>query len=122
MQSGQDVAETRSWQIANDAPSGTITGKVYSNEGITPLSGKTVAVSLNGAAAAGTAVTDAGGQYTISGLTFTGGTIVSLYLDNNTENAVTVSTGSGSGMTGMTLIQDELIVRSGTGNATIRYQ
>ncbi len=121
MQSEQDVwQETRSWQIANDAPSGTITGKVYSNEGITPLAGKTVAVSLNGAAAAGTAVTDAGGQYTISGLTFTGGTIVSLYLDNNTENAVTVSTGSGGGMTGMTLYQDQLIIRSGTGgNATI---
>jgi hypothetical protein len=91
-----------------------ITGTVYSDEGITPLTGVTVAASLNG----GTATTDAvdtGGQYTITSLAMTGGSILALYLENASQDAVTVTLGSGSSMTGVHLYQDHLIVRGNTG-------
>ncbi len=109
-----DSGNNTNWTLGN--LSYTITGKVYTNEGITSIaSGRSVAVSINGAAAAGTATTDAGGQFTISNLTITGGSILTLYLDGATEKAVTVTTGSGGSMTGVNLYQDRLIVRSGTG-------
>ncbi|HVW66654.1 MAG TPA: LamG-like jellyroll fold domain-containing protein [Candidatus Peribacteraceae bacterium] len=94
-----------------------ITGTVYSNTGgTTPLTGVKVAVSLNGAAVSGTGTVDNGGQFTIGGISnLTGGTVVALYISGSTNKAVTVSTGSGGSMTGMTLIKNQLIVRSGTG-------
>ncbi len=111
-----DYAEARTWQIANDPGSLSVTGKVYSDaNGTVPLSGVTVAVSVNAAAATTTAV-DAGGQFTVNGLTLTGGSIITMWIDGHaTHKAVTVSLGSGSSMTGFTLIKDSLIVRSGTG-------
>jgi hypothetical protein len=107
--------EDRSWQIANDAENVSITGTVYYATGAI-LPNVTVAASINGAAAAGTDAVDAGGQFTITGLTLTGGSIVTLYIDGSAANkAVTVTTGSGGGMTGVNLIKNQLTVRSGTG-------
>jgi formylmethanofuran dehydrogenase subunit C len=111
--------EQRAWQIANDAV-GSIAGTVYTDEGTTVIgANKTVNVSLNGGTAAGTDETDAGGQYVITGLTMTGGTIVSVYLDNETEDAVTVTLGSGSSMTGLHLYHNRLIVRSDSGSVAL---
>ncbi len=119
--------ENRAWQIANDVGDKSITGTVYSNTGGTvPLTGVKVSVSLNGAAVSGTGTVDAGGQYTITGQTITGGTIVGLYISGasgggGTPNkGMTVSYGSGdsingASMTGMTLIRNNLIIKSGSG-------
>ncbi len=113
-----DSGNNTNWTFV-PAATYSLTGKVYSNTGATtPLTGVTVAASFNGAAAVGSAAVDAGGQFSITGLatsSLTGGTIVTLYIDGATQKAVTVSTGSGGSMTGMTLIQNNLIVRSGTG-------
>src|SRR3989338_612216 len=43
------------------APPPTISGTVYSEEGTTPLTSKTIAISINGASAATTADTDSNG-------------------------------------------------------------
>ncbi len=104
------------WDFSNPAPS--VTGTVYSNTGGTiPLTGVTVALSLNGGTVFGTDDVDNGGQFTITGLsTLTGGSILTLYIDGSIpHDAVTVTTGSGGAMTGITLIRNTVIVRSGTG-------
>jgi len=99
------------------AGSHSITGKVFTDEGTTNIGlNKTVNVSLNGGTSTSTDETDAAGQYVITGLTMTGGTIVTLYLDGETEKAVTVTLGSGSSMTGMHLYQNHVILRSESGS------
>jgi DNA-binding beta-propeller fold protein YncE len=107
-----------------DAGMKRITGTAYADEGLTPLSsGKKVAVSLHGGSVTATGVTIAGGQFTISGtgagLTMTGGTILSVYLDNNAEKGVTVTLGSGSAMSGVHLYQNRLIVRNDSGSVAL---
>ncbi|MEK7218217.1 MAG: hypothetical protein AAB728_01995, partial [Patescibacteria group bacterium] len=98
----------------------SVTGKLTSDEGTTPLSGKVVSVSLNGGAASGSGTTDAGGQFTVTGIAaMTGGTIVTLYVDGATEDAVTVVLGSGGNMTGISLYQNRLIVRSESGSVAL---
>jgi hypothetical protein len=104
--------EPRQWQIASDAVS-NITGKVYAENGTTTLgAGKIVTVSLSGSVAVGSGTTDAGGQYTITGVNLEEGQVISLYLDNQSEKAVTVTLGSGSTMTGVHLRQNYLTVRN----------
>ncbi len=108
-----------------DAEIRSITGKIYSDLGVTPIaSGKKVAVSLNGGPFAATGVTIEGGQYSVAGtgagLNLTGGTIVAVYLDNNAERGVTVTVASGSKvdaetMTGVDIYQNTLIARSDSG-------
>ena len=97
----------------------SITGKVYSDEGVTPLVGAKVGLSLNGGAVSGTGTTDNGGQYTITNSTMTGGSIMSLYLSGNANKAVTVTLSSGATMTGMNLYANNLIVRSDSGAVAI---
>lgn len=102
--------ELRQWQIANDA-SLYITGKLTQQNRVTPIGSKTIAASLNGAAAAGTATTDAGGQFTITGLDMSASTVVTLYVDGDAAvDAVTVMLGSDANMTGTVLIQDTLTI------------
>ncbi len=123
------VAESTNNRITIfDADIRGITGKIYTDNGRTPIAaGKKVAVSLNGAPFAATGVTIAGGQYSITGtgggLAMTGGTVVAVYLDNNGERGVTVTTGSGkstydltSSMTGVDIYQDTLIARTDSGS------
>jgi len=111
--------ELRSWQIANDGLSDSITGTLYRSDRVTKLASKTVAVSRNGGAASATAVTDAGGQFTLTGLTTTGGTIITLYIDGDAQRGVLVTLGSGSSMTGISLYADHLILRSDSGSVAL---
>ncbi|MCD4781303.1 MAG: hypothetical protein K8S27_12255, partial [Candidatus Omnitrophica bacterium] len=90
----------------------SITGTVYTDEGTTNIgSGKTVAISVNGAAAAATDDTDANGVYSLGEVTINSGDVVTLYLDGETEKAVTVTIGSGDGMSGLDLYRNRLITR-----------
>ncbi len=90
----------------------SITGTVYSDEGTTNIgTGKTVAVSINGAAASGTADTDSNGAYSITGLAMVAGDVLTLYIDGETEKAVTVTVSTGANMTGINLYQNDLITR-----------
>lgn len=99
-----------------------ITGKVFSDEGSTGMgASKIVAVALNGNGPdTATGATAGSSFYTIPLFTpMTGGTIVTLYLDNGSEDAAAVTLGSGSSMTGMHLYQDRLIVRSDSGSVAM---
>jgi hypothetical protein len=105
-----EYEEPRQWQVAADSVS-NVTGKVFTKDGA-PLSGKAVAISLNGGVMAGSDTTDAGGEFTITGLSITDGMVVSVYLNDETEKAVTVTIGSGTTMTGINLIENSLIIRN----------
>jgi hypothetical protein len=90
----------------------SISGNVYTDEGSTNMgSGKTVSVSVNGAAAAGSADTDGSGAYSIPGITMAPGDVLALYIDGETEKAVTVTRATGSNMTGIDLYKDDLVTR-----------
>ncbi|PJA67348.1 hypothetical protein CO157_05155, partial [Candidatus Peregrinibacteria bacterium CG_4_9_14_3_um_filter_49_12] len=97
----------------------TIVGTLYSDAGTTPLASKKVSVSFNGGAITDTDPTDAGGQFTLSGANMTGGTIITLYIQDETEDGITVVLGSGGSMTGINLYQDYLIVRSESGTTAV---
>jgi len=97
----------------------TIVGSLYSDEGTTPLAGKAVAISYNGGSVADTAETDAGGQFTLSGASMTGGSVLTLFVQGETQDAITVVLGSGGAMTGISLYQNRLIVRSESGSAAV---
>ncbi|MDD5055483.1 MAG: DUF4082 domain-containing protein [Candidatus Peribacteraceae bacterium] len=112
-----DSGNNTNWSFGVAPPvTSSITGTIYSDEGTTPLNSGTVAVSVNAAAKVTDAV-DGGGQFTITGLTLTGGSLVTLWIDDGTPDAVTVTCGSGSSMTGVHLYQNRLIIRSNTGSS-----
>ncbi len=78
-------------------------------------SGRTVSVSVNGGAAAGSATTAVDGTYTISGITAASGAVVAVYLQGNTEVGVLVTLSTGSDMAGMDIYQNDLVTRSDNG-------
>lgn len=95
-----------------DAQASSISGTVYTNEGSTTMgSGRTVAVSINGAAAAGTTTTASDGTYTVSNLSVTPGDVLTIYLDGASEQAVTVTVATGVNQTAVDLYQNDLITR-----------
>ena len=102
----------------------TIAGTVYSDEGTTRLSGgPTVRVKVNGAGDYSAAASNSGcpsspcGNYSIASITADSGTVLTIYLDEATPNATTVSISSGADLTGIDLYQNRVIVRYETGSS-----
>lgn len=94
------------------AATSSISGTVYTDQGVTTMgAGKTVSVSINGAAAAASTTTASNGTYTLSGLTTSAGDVLNVYLDNNTEKGTTVTVGNGSNLTNIDIYQNYLITR-----------
>src|SRR3989344_2644953 len=97
----------------------TITGTLYQGEGASPLSGKTVSLSSNGGAVADNAVTDGGGQFTLSGAGLAKGDTVTIFVNDGTATGALVVVASGGSMTGMHIYRDRLIVRNATGGVIL---
>ncbi len=96
----------------------SISGTVYVDSGVTAMgSNRHVNVSVNGAASAGEALTGADGTYSLAGITAASGAVLTLYLQGDSENAVTVTKSTGVDMTGVDLYQDHLNLRSDNGVA-----
>lgn len=95
-----------------------ISGVVYNNEGITPVgANRVVAVTFDGGTIRGTGATTSTGNYVIGGLSHSGaGVVVTAFLQDTTEDAVTVTTLSGGDLTGFHLYRNRLIVRSDSGS------
>lgn len=90
----------------------SVAGTAYTDQGTTTMSaGKTVSVSVNGAAASANTTTASDGTYTISGITSVAGDVLTLYLDGNTEKGIAVTVGSGSNLTGINIYENNLIAR-----------
>ena len=111
----EDGGNTSNWFYGD-----SISGTVYTDNGVTNIGvGKLVSASVNGGAVGATDLTDSSGAFTIEGLTTTGGSILTLYLDGESQNAVTVVLASGNAMTNIDLYQNRLIVRSESGAAVV---
>ncbi len=95
-----------------------ISGTVYTDAGVTTMgSGRTVAVSVNGAAAAGTTTTASDGTFTLAAITAASGAVLTIYLQGNTEVGCTVTKSTGSNMTGIDEWQDTQKLRDDNGAA-----
>ena len=95
----------------------TITGTVYVDEGVTDIgSGKKVTLSINGEVASQTVVTDATGTYKFTAPT-SAGDVISIFIDDETENAVTVTVSNGGLLNNVHLFQNHLIVRHDNGGS-----
>ncbi|MBI4970898.1 MAG: hypothetical protein HZC17_03560, partial [Candidatus Omnitrophica bacterium] len=90
-----------------------VSGHVYSDEGVTVLPSVNVSVSINGGAPSLSFGTDASGAYTASGFTLVSGDVVTVYLNTNAgaEKGVTVTISNATGLSGIDIYQNHLIVR-----------
>lgn len=96
----------------------SISGTVYTDRGVTPMgSGRTLNVSVNGAASAASTTTASDGTYTLAGITAASGAVLTIYLQGNTEVGCVVTKSTGSNLTGVDVYQDHLIMRSDNGVA-----
>ena len=101
---------------------GTITdavsGRVYIDEGTTNIgAGKTIRLYVNGVDSGLTDDTDSNGDYLITSVTISASDILTVYLDDETENGATITTSTGSTMFGLDIYQDYLITRSDNGGS-----
>ena len=87
----------------------TFSGTVYTDEGTTNIgANKTVRIAINGADHPTTAETDVAGQYAVSDLILSSGDVVTVYLEDETEDAVAVTVSDGNALAGLDLYQDRL--------------
>jgi len=113
-----DAGSTSNWTYPVDCPQATtaaaavsVGGFAYSGEGTGALTSKTVAISINGAASTDSDTTDGTtGEYSIS-LSISSGDVLTIYLDGESEDAVTVTVTDGNAMTNIDLYQNRLITR-----------
>ena len=100
------------------ATSRTMSGTVYTDEGVTNIgSGKNMAISVNGGVAT-TFVTGANGVYSVA-VNVTTNDKICVYLDNETEKATLVTIILDADLSGFNLYQNHLILRKETGGAGI---
>jgi hypothetical protein len=97
----------------------TVSGTVYSNEGVTALGNQTVQVAINGTNHGTTAESNATtGAYSITDLTLAAGNVITVYLQEEPADAVTVTVSDGFNLpSGVDLYQDRLIVRQDNGGS-----
>ncbi|MDH3326099.1 MAG: hypothetical protein OEM38_05200, partial [Gammaproteobacteria bacterium] len=89
----------------------TISGTVYSDEGITNLgSNKTVRLLVNGVSQ-GTAVTDVNGAYSITYSPASAGDKLLVYIEGDIINGTTATVSDGNALAGLDIYGDRLIVR-----------
>ncbi|MEW5759013.1 MAG: autotransporter-associated beta strand repeat-containing protein, partial [Candidatus Omnitrophota bacterium] len=99
------------WSITGTG--NTFSGTVYSDEGVTPIgAGRTIAIAVNGAAAAGTDDTDVNGIYTIASISIVAGDKIIVYINDEVgETGCTVSIVALDDLSGLDIYQDRVIVR-----------
>ncbi|MBI4970601.1 MAG: hypothetical protein HZC17_02035, partial [Candidatus Omnitrophica bacterium] len=119
--SGNYTFNTTAVTTADILPVGVmISGAVYSDLGVTLLSGAIVTLVINGNVIASTpSPTDINGAYSFSSVTLSNGDRILVYIDNNTvkANTVTVATSSTSDIANLNLYGGYLTI--GNGNATL---
>jgi hypothetical protein len=114
---GNDTAEAAPHWIIT----ATVSGTVYTDEGVTNIgAGKTVRLLVNGASA-GTGVTDASGNFSVTA-GFNPGDALLAFIDGNdgtTTDGTTVTVTNGGALAGFNIYVDHLIARhDNSGNLT----
>ncbi len=114
------VAVTGNTSIVGQA---AISGTVYTDRGVTPLGSRTVRIHVDGVDSGLTDVTAADGTYSVTGTAvdnLTGTEIVTVFIDNETENGVTIVDSVVSGtMSGIDIYQDYLSIRGISTTSTL---
>ncbi|MEX1112544.1 MAG: hypothetical protein WEC84_03705, partial [Candidatus Andersenbacteria bacterium] len=96
----------------------TLSGTVYTDEGSTNIGAdKTVRVAINGTDHGTTDETDASGVYSIADVEAEAGDVITVYLEDETEDAVTVTISDGEDLSSLDLYQDRLITRHDNGGS-----
>ena len=109
---GTANSNTVTRNIAVSQQTAIIAGTVYSDEGTTPIgANKTVRIAINGTDFGTTAETDGSGAYSISGLKLAPGDVLTVYLEDEAQDAVTVTVSDGNDLAGVNLYQNRLIAR-----------
>ncbi len=102
------------------AASVTISGTIYTDEGTTAYNcssnNLTVAIRVNGAGTYSGTCSASDGTYSIGSVSISAGDIVTVFLDGETEKAVTVTRSSNAAISGLDLYQSRLIVRDEDGS------
>lgn len=88
-----------------------IAGTVYSDEGSTPLTSKTVRIAVNGTDGTTTTSNGTTGAYSFTSVSVSSGDVVTLYLEDETQDAVTVTVVGSSNLSSVHIFQDRLITR-----------
>jgi hypothetical protein len=103
----------------------TISGIIYSDEGTSPYNcagtALTVNAKVNGTGGNSAICTAGGGTYSISGVSISAANdVITIFLDNETENAVVITKASSTddNITGLDIYQDRIIVRHEDSPAT----
>ena len=99
----------------------TLSGNVYSDEGVTGLANsRTIKLKVDGGSLYSTTTVASTGQFDFLSVTGTDSSILTVFLDGATEDAVTVSvaTSSQSSITGFNLYQNYLIIRNEATNGS----
>ncbi|MCX5698061.1 MAG: DUF2341 domain-containing protein [Candidatus Omnitrophica bacterium] len=118
VQNSYSGGNNTNWQFGKD-----FFGTVYSDEGTTPIGANiTVAIAVNGAAAAKTAETDASGAFSLISIDVDNGDVLIVYISGETQKGCTVSVIAKEDLTGLNIYQNMVIVRNdysaGTGYTT----
>ncbi|MBU1952205.1 hypothetical protein KJ733_04805, partial [Patescibacteria group bacterium] len=102
------------------ATSVNFSGVAYTDEGTSPLDGtavnKTVYLSVNGVYTGTDEITDNTGAWAINSVSVDSGDIITVYLDNETEEATTVFVSNETTQSNINLYQNFVIVRADTGS------
>ncbi len=118
-----DGGNNTDWSISAGGSCGaTISGTLYSDEGTTAIDcsagAKTVNLRIDGAGADTTECSAADGGWSITGLTIASGDVITVYLENETEEGTTVYVSDGTDQSNVDVYQDWVIVRADTGSIT----
>lgn len=117
-----NVSNNTNWCFASCSNPSTISisGMVYSSNSISPLINKKVRLAVNGFDVGNTTLSSStNGSYSFSNVYVGTGTVLTLYLEDETENAATITVTNGSAsITGIDLIQNKLIIRNNAAAST----
>ena len=114
---GSQSLKSDQWQLQYEefgegATSTTISGVVYSNEGSTGIgSGKAVTLKVNGTSTQYTTTTATSSYLFYNVPATTTGDIITVFIDGETEKAVTVTRSAGADISGLDIYQNRVIVR-----------
>jgi len=108
--------------IITAAPPITVSGHAYHDEGITPIDGsstnKTVQLRVNGLGSYTYVINTDDGAWEITDVAAVSGNIITVYLDDEDEEATTVYVSDGTNKADVDLYKNRVIVRADTGSIT----
>lgn len=112
--SSTDSGNNNNWLF----PRVDVSGRLFSDEGTTAItSGRTIAISINGVEHGATVETDGSGNYSFTGLDIVFDDVVALYVEDETENAISITVANGLNLTAIDLYQDHVLVRHHYGSS-----